>query len=101
MTHSPPIHSFQEGANHATELIYQPIRGNWRQLARDGSRRVIIFSARQDAAAPPHNQRRLHSLIAGSTLVEFDGAHERALKEPQLFASHLSMLLDQGTSVST
>lgn len=87
-----------EGAAACADIIYQPWDFGWQGMATTAegrARRVIIVSGRQDVAAPPHNQHRLHKCIAGSELIEVDGAHERAIQEPALMISHVKLLLEQ------
>jgi len=81
-----------EGASSCADVIYMPWRFDWTSLAQEG-RKVVIISGRQDTAAPPHNQHRLHEKIIGSTLVEYDGEHDRGVKEPQLMISHLELIV--------
>jgi pimeloyl-ACP methyl ester carboxylesterase len=87
-----------EGAAACADIIYQPWDFDWQSMAAQtgrSPRRVIIVSGRQDVAAPPHNQHRLQNCIAGSELIEVDGAHERAIQEPALMISHVKLLLEQ------
>jgi len=80
-----------EGIASCADVIYQPWRFDWKSMAR--GRQVIIVSGRKDTAAPPHNQLRLNKQIVGSQLIQYDGEHDRALKEPEMFARHVQLLL--------
>ena len=80
-----------EGMADCSRCIYQPWRFEWEKMAKN--RLVVIISARGDTAAPPHNQHRLHTHIANSELVEYDGGHERGLKEPKMMAKHVELIL--------
>lgn len=86
-----------EGLSSCADIIYAPWAFDWRSMAtrKDGGRRrVIIVSGSDDKAAPPHNQQFLHREIRGSSLVQYQGAHERSVVEPSLLAQHLELLFD-------
>jgi len=83
-----------EGMASCADVIYQPWRFDCTDLVTEG-RKVVIVSGRSDTAAPPHNQHRLHGMISGSTLVEYDGEHDRALREPQLMIAHLELIVNE------
>lgn len=79
-----------EGMASCADVIYQPWRFDWKNMAKD--RRVIIVSGSNDTVAPPHNQKLLHEKINGSEFIEYDGDHERGLKAPDMMAKHVEML---------
>jgi pimeloyl-ACP methyl ester carboxylesterase len=82
-----------EGMNACADVIYTPWPSGWEAAVSNGKRRVVIVSGKKDAAAPPHNQKRLRDLLPGSELVEYDGPHEHSLKHPSLFAEHVSLIM--------
>jgi pimeloyl-ACP methyl ester carboxylesterase len=83
-----------EGMNACADVIYAPWPVNWQTaVANNGKRRVVVVSGTKDAAAPPHNQKRLQSLVQGSELVEYEGPHEHSLNHPDLFAQHVNLIM--------
>jgi len=81
-----------EGMATCADIIGQPWLFDWTALSGTG-RKVVIVSCRQDNAAPPHNQKRLHENIPGSELVEYDGKHESGIENPAQLAAHLELIL--------
>ena len=81
-----------EGMNACADIIYHPWPNGWQSIS-NGERKIVIVSGLGDQAAPPHNQERLMQLLPGSELVTYDGPHEHSLKNPSLFAEHVSLIV--------
>ncbi|KAJ3354342.1 hypothetical protein HDU83_005497 [Entophlyctis luteolus] len=84
-----------EGLYNSADIIYvERSFAGLKELAVGGQRRVLIVSGSNDIIAPPHNQKRLCELITGAEFVSYEGAHERAILEPELLAKHLELILE-------
>jgi pimeloyl-ACP methyl ester carboxylesterase len=81
-----------EGMASCAHVIYQPWSFDYKSMAKN--RKVIVVSGTKDNAAPPHNQQWLIKNIPGSTLVEYEGSHERGIEEPDMMARHLDLLFE-------
>jgi pimeloyl-ACP methyl ester carboxylesterase len=86
------IKSQWEGLASCADVIYQPWRFDYPNMAKN--RRVIVVSGTKDNVAPPHNQKWLIKHIPGSELIEYEGAHERGLEEPDMMGKHLDLLFE-------
>ena len=82
-----------EGLGDCARFIYEHWDFPWKGIAKD--RDIYIISGTKDQVSPPHNQKLLYNSISGSKLLSYEGIHEAGLKDTEMMAGHIALLLGE------